>query len=363
MWKNLLICIIAFVFWALASELAARVVFPQWAPRTGRLTEFWRYDPDYGWAHVPNATGEFASYGFNTTVTINSAGFRGPEVSVGKNSSKYRVLVLGDSFVWGYGVEQAEIFTARMQSLCPGLDVVNFGVSGYSTDQELLLFRNRGLAYQPDMVLLLVAANDYEENAHPREYVYYSKPMFVPHEGRLVLTNHPVPQNGFLLTTAAKAAQRSYVLTQLNRFIEGIEQSYADSVRPGPGDRAPSGESSALAGPFPRTVGETVTALLIQELFRSVKAAHADLVVAFTDGQKRRPHALQAFVAMPDMLFVHLDDIFLADQYERFHLREDFHWNAAGHLLAARAIVRALLGSAKISPEMCPGAASEVSGN
>ena len=75
-----------------------------------------------------------------------------------------RVAVVGDSYVWGFGVEQEEVLTSRMQTLCPHLEVINLGVSGYSTDQEFLLYKERGVLFEPDVVVLVIAPNDFEGN-------------------------------------------------------------------------------------------------------------------------------------------------------------------------------------------------------
>ena len=163
MLKNVAVLVISFVATAFTAEFAARVAFPEWAPRTGTVTQFWQYDPNYGWSHVPRAEGRFASYGFDTVVRINSQGFRGRDISPDKDPSKYRILVLGDSYVWGFGVQEDQVFTAQMEQLCSGIEAINFGVSGYSTDQELLLYQEKGIDYHPDMVILVVAGNDFDE--------------------------------------------------------------------------------------------------------------------------------------------------------------------------------------------------------
>ena len=66
-----------------------------------------------------------------------------------------RVLVLGDSFTWGFGVEQEQIFTEVIENSRKDVEVINAGVSGYSPDQELIWLREQGMHFQPDLVLLL----------------------------------------------------------------------------------------------------------------------------------------------------------------------------------------------------------------
>jgi hypothetical protein len=62
--------------------------------------------------------------------------------------------LLGDSFAMGDGVERGELFADVLENLLPKTEVVNLGVSGYGTDQELLTYLRRGRQYRPDVVLL-----------------------------------------------------------------------------------------------------------------------------------------------------------------------------------------------------------------
>lgn len=72
--------------------------------------------------------------------------------------------MLGDSYVWGFGVQEDDMFTSRMEKQIPNLEIVNLGVSGYSTDQELLLYEDEGRKYKADLAVIVVAVNDFEGN-------------------------------------------------------------------------------------------------------------------------------------------------------------------------------------------------------
>src|SRR5579885_2225491 len=105
---------------------------------------FARYDPELGWAPRPLVTGIHRDDGFSVFVSENAWGLRaaadvGPARRV---AGRRRILVLGDSYVWGYGAAQHELFTDPAVA-GDGVDLVNFGVSGYGTDQELLLSPSR----------------------------------------------------------------------------------------------------------------------------------------------------------------------------------------------------------------------------
>jgi hypothetical protein len=261
-------------------------------------------------------------------------------------------LVLGDSYVWGFGVDQDEIFTTRMEKLCPGLEVINMGVSGYSTDQELLLFRDKAPVYDPDVVVLVIAENDYESNAQNRKYVYYYKPVFQIERGEIVLTNHPVPRANILIRTAAAVAKRSYVLTQINRVIERLPMLLARQGVLGQveGERAVSATNEA-SPPFPRSTGERLTVMLTQKLIDAVRARGARMVVAFADGL--RGPLLREALPRPDAIFVKLNDFFDPRDDERLHIPKDFHWSALGHEQVAEVIAEEMVRSEIVSEAAC----------
>jgi hypothetical protein len=125
--------------------------------------------------------------------------------------------VLGDSFVWGFGVEDEEIFTSVLERRSdPPLEVVNLGVSGYGTDQQLLLWRALGARFRPDVVLLVLCPyTDLAENLLASAYGH-PKPVFHFSEDGHRVGNQPVPerpdawQGGRIASDAAAAelAQR-----------------------------------------------------------------------------------------------------------------------------------------------------------
>jgi lysophospholipase L1-like esterase len=103
---------------------------------------------EYEWQSIP--------------VRINSQGLRGPEVNLKKPPGTYRVLNLGDSVVFGWGVRYDDTYGYRLQELLNQhyggdpvtYEVINAGVPGWNMANILAYLEAKGLDYQPDLILL-----------------------------------------------------------------------------------------------------------------------------------------------------------------------------------------------------------------
>src|SRR5207249_1510326 len=105
---------------------------------------------------------------FRNQVRTNSLGLRGGELPPVPPGG-LRVLVLGDSVVAGFEVDESKTFSAVLQDrlgaqLGVPVQVVNAGVRGYGTDQSYLYYRDQGRALHPDLVLFVASYNDREDN-------------------------------------------------------------------------------------------------------------------------------------------------------------------------------------------------------
>ncbi len=102
----------------------------------------------------------------NEPGSVNTWGFRDAEHEVAKAPGVQRILLLGDSIAYGLRVEPyADTAPARLQVLlnADGIatEVINFGVPGYDTGQEIELLKTRGLALEPDIVIVAYCFNDH----------------------------------------------------------------------------------------------------------------------------------------------------------------------------------------------------------
>lgn len=174
-----------------------------------------RFDPVYGWSLAPGARSVSKATGRPVTYAVNSHGLRGPEIAYAKPVGTSRIVLLGDSHAFGFGVPAAYHFSSLLEGYLPGTQVVNMGVNGYGIAQELLYLTREGFKYHPDLVIAYVP--HYADWRHMRDKVWgMGKPLYRLTDGKLVLTNCPVTNNSRLHVAAL----------DLDRFLSHWSRAY-----------------------------------------------------------------------------------------------------------------------------------------
>jgi len=153
------------------AELVLRSVAPQDLPSQKEIRGYvvkgmYVADARAGYMLTPGFSGRLECQGRVTGFSTNSAGLRGGEIGA---KTKRRVLALGDSMTWGWGVSQGEEWihgvgreVARLGG--PEVESLNGGVNGYGTANELARLEELGPELSPDLVLLGFFPNDYADN-------------------------------------------------------------------------------------------------------------------------------------------------------------------------------------------------------
>lgn len=120
--------------------------------------------PYLGYALVPNYS---SAPGAKQQVTHNSLGFRGKETTWAKPAGTFRIVTTGGSSVYGQSESSdAAVWSQQLEDMLqaarPGytVEVVNLGVSGWSTHEMLINLELRGLDLAPDLVIVYEAIND-----------------------------------------------------------------------------------------------------------------------------------------------------------------------------------------------------------
>ena len=357
------------------------------------------YDPRLGWRHAPNRTVRFTRTEYDVTERFNSRGVRGPEYSFEKPPGEFRIVILGDSFAEGYTVEFDELFSEilkrRLNKEGYRTEVINLGVAGYSTDQELLLYQSDGKRYRPDLTILMFYYNDVWYNAQERYLPWGrgSKPVFALEHGELRLTNVPVPP-----PAPARPAEHHVVIapadvpltTSLKMTLSNSSALYRwtrDAIRAnaslasvaaalGIAERIPPAEEFGVYhDPYGPEIAQAwrITAALIGQLKREARACGSELLVfhvpmraAVYDeewDEFKQYHGLSDETWRITRVTEELDDVlkrFKIDHLdpledfrawskrdsqdsERLYLKRDGHWSRSGHRVAGEILANSVL--------------------
>jgi hypothetical protein len=213
-----------------ASSLAVGLVIFELFLRAVGFTYpiFYQPDASRGYSLRPGMEGWYRKEG-EAFVRINSDGLRDREHAKEKPADTLRIAVVGDSYAEAFQVSQEKAFWSVMErSLgdCPTLqgrrvEVINFGVSGYGTAQELLTLRGRVWDYSPDVVLLAVTTNnDVLDNSRALKLTD-EIPYFTLREGRLVSDNSFRDARSFRLRDSAVNRAGRWLRDHL-RFVQAI---------------------------------------------------------------------------------------------------------------------------------------------
>ncbi|MGD8389495.1 MAG: GDSL-type esterase/lipase family protein [Desulfobacteraceae bacterium] len=190
------------------------------------LNAFHVADPYLGWRGLAGFQGIFVREDFKAHITLDDRGYRKKASHIEPLSNARKVVFLGDSFAWGWGVSEGELFSDILQDMLgPRYNVINLGINTFGTVQERIQLEREVLPMRPDMVGLLMYSNDFEDNLNGRED---TRPYCSQDEsGRIVLKNYPItnPIGGGYRSFS----RMSYALTYL-RYYHGCFREYVDAI-------------------------------------------------------------------------------------------------------------------------------------
>jgi GDSL-like Lipase/Acylhydrolase family len=353
----------------------------------------------WGWGHRPGARGwAQGCYGaereWRTWVRINDHGLRGADLPY-ERTGAFRVLVLGDSFTAAVQVAEDESYTQLLQQRLadfapPGsrVEVLNAGVNGWGTDNELLFFQHEGWKYRPDLVLLAFdTKNDVFENM--RELAATTpfgpdKPYFRLLDGRLVRENHPLPPARVTRRVLEALTGPLVLHSALFRTVANVPAIRNQLLIPGPtllGTGGPADAMGVHLVSYPPVWRDAwrVTRGIVLALRREVARRGARFAVVVINGREvfvpnlwklavgirpalrgvatdpEKPDRLiTGFLARRGIPTIPLMDAFRAAAHpdgSPLHFVWDMHWAPAGHVLAAKLIAEGLQRRGLLPPQ------------
>jgi hypothetical protein len=166
---NVLVVALACALALTVGEFVVRAIYKQQTVLFPRYHTDFRYGPYRLRGVRPNSEFWHTSVDGSWRFVTNERGFRDVRrLDYAKPADTLRVLSLGDSHTQGYEVRQEATFSAVLERYLNGrgvkAEVLNAGVSGFSTAEELAFLENEGYKYEPDVVVLGFYANDFEDN-------------------------------------------------------------------------------------------------------------------------------------------------------------------------------------------------------
>lgn len=210
--RKLLLVLFGLLLGAIIAEIVLRVA-------SYSYPGFYMPDEIRGHSLIPNREGWYRKEG-EVFVRINSDGLRDREHTRSKPAGTIRIAVLGDSHAEALQVSVEQAFWALMEQKLRScerfagkqVEVINFGVSGYGTAQELLTLREKVWDYSPDIVLLAMTTNnDITDNSRALKKTDEA-PYFVFREGKLLLDDSFRSSRAFQL--------RQSRISRLGRWIK-----------------------------------------------------------------------------------------------------------------------------------------------
>jgi len=349
-------------------------------------------DPCCGLVLRPGAAGWWNTEG-HAHIAINRDGLRDDEHSRAKDPRRFRIAVMGDSYAEAKQIPLEETFfrvAARELERCDalpasGVEPINFGVSGYSTAQELRLYESKAREYAPDLVLLAFhTANDVADNSRALD-AHAMRPYFELQSGELVLDDSFVRGDAFVrrqtLTwkLASAVASRSRLVQLANEFHVRCKQAARRAQEQEQEKASADGDELGISNgvyldPPPHEWEDAwqITEAILGRFAEEVAGDGAQFFVAVLsngvqvdpDPAKRRAFAQQLGVTdldYPDRRAAvilerrHIAHLLLAPQMRQEAERSGAclhgfpnaepcggHWNATGHRLGGQLIAHAL---------------------
>ena len=169
-------------------------------------------------------------------ISTNSYGMRDAEPRDLEPSTSSRIVVLGDSFTFGFGVKDREIWPRRLEFLLDKVtskggrpvDVLNFGVGGYGTRDEALVLEYKGLAWEPDLVIVGYVFNDPEDEPIQPLHAYFAEPEWWQYSHLLRLVRESLRRRE--VERLGGGDSRLYLHAEPDKW-EGVERAFADMRR------------------------------------------------------------------------------------------------------------------------------------
>jgi hypothetical protein len=340
------------------AEVGVRLISPQ---EVGPVR--FTCNPELGEIPVPGQRGVRNLPGvFTFRYSNNSLGWRGSREYREAKQTDYRVLMLGDSFTYGIGVNDDQTFAALVEKYLTAdlrsVEVMNAGCPGKGTDYELKCFQALGVKFHPDLTVLCFFGNDFQDNERGQYYNIKHGEL----QAKVVNCSH-----GLIKTMLAHFPGYNWLLSwsQAANLVKqaGVNLLINGTLKGGPDltEGLVVTYNRGLQG-FATQANKQLTRIYVEQLNAAVKHAGGSLMIVYIPMYQevleyRRTHAISAdeqaiqrLAADNGMMLWSLTPLLAhsGQPIDRLYYQEG-HWTAAAHELAARHLSR-LIQSQLVRP-------------
>ena len=304
-----------------------------------------------------NVSQRWTDKDYDVLVTTNSKRLRGEEYPYEKGEGVTRILALGDSFTFGFGVNVedsysnvlAQLLNSRSRGGDTGqFEVINAGVPGWGTAQELVYWNVEGQKYDPDIITLCLVANDPQDNVNAGLFDLRDGQVVQREPKKNLVTNIRELIKKFPLMKFLAQHSHFYNFVRgrvLHLLYSQISQEEKAKV---PDNRKSNGKGTSQN--TQEHSNEVLTVAILKQFIAQVQNSSRKLIVFDVPG------TLQKFPKVQDFLLQQADEQNLSLLDTRAFLKEhhheeettylyDGHWNVKGHRLAGEMLADFILSN------------------
>jgi len=347
---------------------------------------FMKPDLELGSVHIPGKLVTWRLEGYSRE-SFSKAGWRDIERNVEKPANTFRVALIGDSATESLQVPLEQVWatiaekqinqdltaaksttssstsganSSSASSSPPHVEVINFGVSGYSTSQELLLLKKEIVKYKPDLIVVLYSRGDSDESsvdpskystAEPRPYFYLDQNNQLQLDRTVLLANKQKLQSNPILEYLRAHSriygvfdQTNFQLNLTDKFYVKLRRIYTQITEKLSGSNTLSAAEKTVQPHYPKPDSFKVTQALMSQIQDTAKANGARfLLLTFPDMGNIDPVFTAQLPALAKQGQAEgFDVVELSQPFRDFKGKEalfyQVHFAAGGHKVAAQVL-------------------------
>lgn len=309
-------------------EIVLRTIWPQES-----MSPTYMYSDQYITSLLPETTMIEEKPGqWKFTYAINSYGYRGKLVKPSNKYLKPNIVVLGDSYSFGEGVDEGSQYSAVLDRELNGqYDVINLGVPGWGLTQEIRRYFEFGILFKPKIIILQFTANDPVDNL--------SYPVAAVVDGRFEFRDENRPKMKWLSRLLAESFLQRL---QIYNFVkQRIWRTYLNEQRGKLVDKTyrPNDDSGT-------PIEELIYIRLLELFAKSVTDNHIYLVfVPVGETLQRFPHIAEAVktIAKNNTLFHLVETKNWFDGVKDYASPEGHSWGNKAHHIVGRHLAQIVI--------------------